>query len=142
MTVIAYKDGLLAADSIALVGNRLIPSEKLIKGATRWYATAGNSKPALRFITDLEAGKTPTLDDDKCTVVYLDKTGCYQFEDHDLAFILPSPWSIGSGAELALGALLAGADAIEACRIAVNHLADCNGPIHYVRFTSDKYLIA
>lgn len=136
MTTIAYRGGILAADSLETLcteagGARKFHCEKIYRkklpdGSTAIIACAGESSPALLFLDWYGTKKKPlkvlidAVADFTCLV--LTKAGLFEYD----AYCRPLPvmlepypfYAIGSGAKAALGAMHAGADAATAVEIA------------------------
>lgn len=133
MTTIAYRDGIMAADTASWDVNgvyfgRARKLHRLADG--RVFGGAGSTSAILRVVAWLNGAEDkPALDDDKPTdvvqaiiatpgpgrvVVYVD-VSLMEVEQHPGEFV-----AIGSGRELALGAMAMGASAAEAVRVATD----------------------
>ena len=150
MTVIAYRDGILACDSAwnddHLLVNSMTKIARLSWGAL--YGAAGDSddRDLIELLTKLGSRIpshaelkvierdinalliTPSFD------VYNIQTGtneAYAFQVH-MPFI-----AIGSGRELAMGAMAAGAGAEEAARIVCGLHGQCRPPIHILKLDDE-----
>lgn len=140
MTTIAYRDGILAADSASWDANgiyfgRTRKIHKLADGSL--LAGAGSNSMLLRVVNWLNHDcDFPDVDPEKETdrfqglliepgrrVFYMDQS-LEQSEFVDLPFV-----AIGSGRELALGAMAMGATAREAVMIACQFDAHSRGPV-------------
>ena len=133
MTSIAYRDGILAADSQTTVeseagGARRFRCEKLYRkttkeGAEAIIATAGESAPALVFLDWYGTGKRPPprlLEGNAdFTCLVLRRDGLWEYDAWCRGDKVLEPfYAIGSGAKAALGAMHMGASAEEAVRVA------------------------
>lgn len=130
MTTIAFKDGILAADSRSTSNyyDRVHRCQKLFRkttkdGAEVIIATAGENAPGLVFVEWYGSGKKPPLklldgDADFCCLV-LTKKGLFEFDKWCHGEEVMDPfYAVGCGATAALGAMHAGATAEQAVEIA------------------------
>lgn len=135
MTTIAYRDGILAADSRVTYGEdsgaRIHSCKKLYRKTVTQgkksfdviIATAGESSPGLLFVDWYGSGK-PIPDtflhlggDFLCLV--LTPSGLFEYDVYCRGEPVSDDfYAIGSGAKAALGAMHCGKSAIEAVRIA------------------------
>lgn len=138
MTTIAYRDGIIAADSRVTYGEdgaaRIHTCKKLFRktiteGKKRFdviIATAGESSPGMVFVDWYGTGK-PVPDiflhlggDFTCLVLRPD--GLFEFDVYCRGDEVLDPfYAIGSGAKAALAAMACGKSAIEAVRIAARY---------------------
>lgn len=159
MTVVAYKDGTIAADSMVGSSNHYAgnvgkiarnSSGDLIgaSGLTAWCS------PVLRWFASGERGKmprhTPKDDQQSASAIIIRRAspGRVYFVECDSA-LAPYPievdpacgFAIGCGREVARGAMYAGASAIDAVKAAI-HLEDgCGGDIHAMRFRGGPVIL-
>lgn len=127
MTTIAYRDGVMAADSRASYGDFVVPAgtRKLFRLKNGSVAAVTGSEPIWRAILNwLDTDRTepqpnPQISDSRGTIIVMNAAGEIEvFED---GFSYPETSSFmayGSGQPVALGALYSGASAEEAVRIA------------------------
>jgi ATP-dependent protease HslVU (ClpYQ) peptidase subunit len=127
MTTIAFKDGILAADSQETHGEMPVFCRKIYRHNHGWMAVAGESMPALVMTAWWQAGhkdeEKPEFADDASFVCLIHDGGQLFVIDRDcvaLRILLEDPrfFAIGTGADLAMGAMAAGAGAAEAVRLA------------------------
>lgn len=127
MTTIAYKNGILAADSQETHGEMPVFSRKLYRHANGWIATAGDSIPSLAMVAWWQDGHKesdrPDYPDDASFICMIWESGGLYVIDRDciaLRILLEDPayFAIGTGADLAMGAMAAGATAERAVSIA------------------------
>jgi ATP-dependent protease HslVU (ClpYQ) peptidase subunit len=139
MTVIAFDGRKLAADTLTHAND--IKMQKVIHKIQALdnglvVSSAGTCSNARAFVewckNDCIKEKYPSLDESfqgiciKSGIVSLfDKTGLLEEN-------LPVPVALGSGRELALGALEAGADAERAVQIAIAYDINCGGPVDVI----------
>ena len=131
MTTIAYKDGVMAADGLVCGSDLRRGSNtkitRLIDGTL--IGCCGSSAAIVRFQRWAHAGfdmaNLPTFDKDHgvaAIVVHPNmKVEVWHSECLEPQSILPPPWgmAMGSGNEVALGAMAMGADARRAIEIAI-----------------------
>lgn len=141
MSVVVYRDGVLAADSKAYGGKyQTSPGLKRkvhrLPDGTRVGVTTCVIGMAERFVQWMEAGADPEgwgadpKPDLRAIIVRPD--GQVFLCDDGLHFSGPietSRYAIGSGAEFALGAMSMGADAVRAVEVACEHDFHSGGPV-------------
>lgn len=124
MTTIAFDGKRLAVDSRTCTGSDTIVNErtkKLFKVGKCWIAMSGNSQNcaiALQWFRDGMPKEKPELQDNFSAYVW-DGQKLVRYE----CALTPMPQNVkiaagGSGIDVALGALAAGADAVQAVKIA------------------------
>lgn len=134
MTTIAYRNGVIAADSRTTLeteggGARMFLCEKLfrktsgITGETVIIATAGESSPGMVFVDWFGSGKDAPdnfiIGEADFTCLVLQKDGLWEYDAWCRGVkILDEFYAIGSGAKAALGALHMGASAVKAVEVA------------------------
>lgn len=136
MTTIAYRDGVLAADSLATWGDaRDGYCRKIERRGRVLAASAGNLSRAQGFLdwfrSGMQGDPPPAGDDDAKSFNYL--------IDPDGWFLMwgPKGWertrgdllTLGSGGEYARGALAMGATPEEAVAVAIQYDTKSGGPI-------------
>lgn len=144
MSVVAYKDGIMAADSRAYGGKyQASPGAKakahrLADGTRVGLVSAVVGLPE-KYLAWLAGGAKPEdwsgdKPDLRCLMVKPD--GAVFLADEGLTFSGPidcQVYAIGSGAEFALGAMAAGASAEEAVRVACRYDPHCGEPVLVLR---------
>jgi 20S proteasome alpha/beta subunit len=142
MTVIAYRDGLLAADTGASRGNtvagRVVKICHAANGALAAAAGgAGFNGRFLRWASQGEAWPCPeakTSDECHDTGIIFRPDGAIELYEPGGMFVLTAPYfAIGSGRDQALGAMFVGADAEAAVRAAIAHDVWTNGDVVSIR---------
>lgn len=136
MTAIAYRDGILAADSVAWGGdNRIIACER--KKITRLkdgslFAAAGRSISIDKVVNSLQEYSSlssikPLEKEDDLIAIWVKKNGIY-LVSHDLYPVLidQSFFCVGGCDQFMWGALYAGATAVQAVELAIKY-TDCAG---------------
>ena len=131
MTVIAIRDGVLAVDSHIgsnwRMGN-VQKSRRLPDGSVA--AGTGNFHVIVAFLSAMEAGgDLPALGGDE--VIQMMPDGSVRYWDSGEAhFEIDAPYhAIGSGAQLAIGAMAMGATAVEAVEVACRYSNTCGLPV-------------
>ena len=149
MSIICFKNNIVAADTSANMGNTVFnDGGKLYKTSKYIIGGVGSTLNVIRFVSSYEhlknewdCGRIPS-DLDKILVegennsfdafvFYKDKVFLWD------TFLTPVPlledyFAIGSGGELALGALAAGADPVTAVEVAIRFNRNCNGKVEWV----------
>lgn len=140
MTTIAFRSGILAADSRVTTdseagGTRIFICQKLYKKTVKInggdaeeviLATAGESAPGELFVEWFGTGKDVTemrdtfvLGEADFEVLVLRQSGLYEVDKYcHLSKVLNPFYAVGSGAKAAMGAMHMGADARKAVEIA------------------------
>ena len=137
MTTIAYRDGILAADSRVTVdseagGARMFLCDKLFRKTIATdsgqedviFATAGDSSAGMVFVDWYGSGKEAPIDlftfaGADFTVLILRKDGLWEFDAWCRGQKVKDKfYAVGSGAKAALGAMHMGADAKRAVAVA------------------------
>lgn len=124
MTTIVYRDGVLAADSLATMGDTKIHGRymKIRRIGDHLVGTAGSVADSENFIIWLKSGDVDVPPPKgNYSALIVDPRG--RVREIENGSVLPVPrgakfFAIGSGAPYALGALYAGATAAEAVKIA------------------------
>lgn len=145
MTVIVWRNGIMAADTLSYIhnGECRMPGEvqkiwRLANGSLLGHAGVRRQAHALmRWVEEGEKGEPP--DTGEVTAILAERGGRLRLfdgkseRDHDdVPF-----YAIGSGAQVALGALYQGATAIQAAQIACLVSPYCGGNIRFERIGGD-----
>jgi ATP-dependent protease HslVU (ClpYQ) peptidase subunit len=131
-TIVAdFKAGTMCADSQWTDGEERGPARKVhrIKGAL--IGLAGDLDGIFAWLKAYRSGAA--LPKCNATAMLLDETGIHTWTALDGWIPMPSPWAIGSGGKLARAAMMAGADAKQAVRIAIQIDASTNGVVRTYR---------
>lgn len=136
MTTIAYRDGVIAADSLISMGDvRAGSVVKIVRVPGGGLAgAAGELGGMYRFLEWAHyGGEETTADFAGCEIDgFLVRPDGTLLVTDSLGGVSPikAPFhAVGSGRELALGAMAAGADAVEAVKIAVRFDTRSGGPV-------------
>lgn len=138
MTVIAFDGRIVAADTLVTSGDRMLHTAitkivPLVKDGEFIVATtSGGCTSGLAMLAWFLSNGTETYPDDgtaRLSILRLDEP----VEVYVGTIAQPTfehyPYTAGSGADLALGAMEAGADAAKAALIACKHCNACGPPI-------------
>lgn len=142
MTTLAYKDGVLASDSMALNRWHILGAKtKIARRGSILFGASGYSSPMCRAFIDWGlrgfVGEPPKLhiDNDTNAVGFI-----FPADDRVIMFTHDGPnefrapfFAFGSGAGYATGAMAAGATPEEAIQIAMQFDIGTNGPTRVVR---------
>ena len=144
MTVIVYKAGVLVCDSGSLVGDTKYKVKKyqVFQEEKTVLVGTGTLSKCLEmfdwFTSKREPKEFPSIPDNMySTMILFNSRGVFEYGgsaypiEHDSPYIA---W--GGGREAALGAMHAGACAIQAALAACTHINGCEPPLHV--FTFDK----
>ncbi len=139
MTIIVYKNGIMAADSGAYFGDTLGSYRRKIKrnDAGDLACASGNSDFCHAFgawFVEGELGDPPTTlnQDDKTQneAMIVRASGRVYFMNNQIIYPTEQDWGVtGSGSTVALGALYAGGDAVKAVKAAIVFDCHCGGDI-------------
>lgn len=135
MTTIAYRKGVMAADSRATYeDDRITKVDKLFRKGKAIIGLAGESEPGLVFLDWYGTGKEPPsclIDGDAdFTALVLTRKGLFEYGKYCRPErVLDDFHAIGSGAKGAMCAMHAGADAKRAVQIVAKVDAGTGGPI-------------
>lgn len=118
MTTIAYRDGVLAADKKASHSGTAYRTTKLWRTKTHAMAVAGDLSVGIRFVEwfkNGQKGKCPLNSSTQMLVMDLESGKCWHWESPGIAMLIEDRFAaLGSGSDLAIGAMSYGASAIEA----------------------------
>jgi len=123
MTTIAFDGNILASDS-RCVGDYIEDSyKKIFKINNKYYGLGGNYSCCLVFIewikNNVMGDEKPKLDDNfGALVVDIKSKKVFYYDDYLIKIPQKSPCAIGSGAVVAMTAMVCGKNAIEAIEIA------------------------
>lgn len=146
MTTIAYKDGILAADTCVTDNGAICgTATKLARAPNGAIAGAsGNLAPCAKFLSwfarDFGMVEKVAKIEGNSAALIIDKDGTVHTLDAGYpAFIINAPFhAIGSGSRIALGAMAAGASAEEAVRIACGIDDGTREPVETLRLNERK----
>lgn len=148
MTIIAYKDGILAADSVSVRGGMRAPimQPKLIRAPDGTITGSAGSGPALHEFrqwviagmnfTNLPAGWDKNSADDLDALILKPDGSLWRMDQKYRLYPLPrNSTCIGDNdaAVFAEGAMAAGMSAPDAVRLAIEHCVYIGGPVQVER---------
>lgn len=135
MTTIAWRDGILAADSRATNGDWMLPGveRKIFPLPNGVAAISGSLAEAFKLLHWVENGQKGPQPGGKVRVVVMTLDGSVRVYEDEYWYDEPGPFgAYGSGFPAALGAMHAGASAAEAVRCAGLVDPNSGGPVHWV----------
>lgn len=158
MTVIAFKDGILACDRCVASGNSEQEADKMfikeVEGKQIIIITKGSLTKSLVMLSWYLDGAKPEhfnfgkysaggAKDDEGGLVIWDGENLIEYEDAPIPIIWKGCpyWAGAWGMDVALGAMFVGANAVDAIRAANHHCAACNFGVNYVDTRSKPYVI-
>ncbi len=142
MTVIVYRDGILAADSLVCSSNTRIGSDKKIYKIKHYLIGAAGDTSVIEDIlhwikNGKDRDKKPTFNSSSSFEGIIINTKTAEVTYIELScseFPVKAPYyAIGIGADFALGAMYKGADAEEAVEAAISLSTACGGAIQVLR---------
>lgn len=138
MTTVAYRDGLMASDSSALVHETHVhPARKIWRVGGGLVGMAGSLVHMPAFVRWLaegaDVGEYPDGDFDAIVVDPSGRVSMYEGAGPEPIVVREKYVAIGSGAPVALGALAAGADARAAVKAAIKHTTGSKAPVRSLR---------
>jgi hypothetical protein len=141
VTVIAYRDGVMVADTEMSIGNVKSRCVKIAKKNGHLIGMCGTECPPLAtFVTafgkkDEEARKL--VKDFKFTALVVTPKGEMQLWDPSMTFetLLTPFYAIGSGGEVAMGAMEMGASSRKAVLVAIKWAPGVSGPMTTLRLS-------
>lgn len=140
MTIIVFRDGVLAADSQITTGGIFdVAIKKIAANKAGWLGgSCGDLGAVSAFAAWIERGNKKLLEfeaEDKFEGILINPLGAVLYvEKHGRKTPMSADYyTLGSGGNVALGALAHGATAIEAVEIAIKLVTSCGGPIHHIR---------
>lgn len=143
MTIIVYRDGILAADSLVSWGPlRVATTQKIIRrgdGALAGGAgAAGDIASFLAWFFEggkLDGGWSAANPDEGFAGIVIEADGrVWQYGRDGRPFGTEAPfYALGCAAPVALGALAMGASAKQAVKVCIDLEAYCGGPVQVLR---------
>jgi ATP-dependent HslUV protease subunit HslV len=138
MTVIAYRDGVMAADTLMLIGGIKQHVRKVLKRRGYLLGVSGSNCPSdaemlAWFFQEPGSLSKPNLPRTKFDMLVVTPDGGIQLWNGGGSFepILTPFYAVGCGAEVALGAMEMGATAVQAARAAIRWSAGVEGRVTF-----------
>lgn len=145
MTVIVYKDGVLAADKQGYLGEMKIIKTKIWRVDHKLIGGAGSSDVIAEVVAWIKAGCNPEKypkmqrESNECSpvlVVQPDGTAqIYERTPYPVVYDKDQPVCLGSGREFARMALHLGKTPVEAVRLTSELCASCGGGVDWLSIT-------
>lgn len=136
MTVIVYRDGVLASDSQVSLGDTYVGScEKIKKTKDGWLAGASGRISSISVFLEWAEERNNEIELKDFNGFLISPEGeVFLVDDDVVLFKVKAPFHAeGAGHEIALGALYMGATAIEAVQAAIKYHNECGGEIQVVK---------
>ncbi len=147
MTTIAFKDGIFAADSQCTGGGVIVGRhEKIRDFPGGWFAGTGCTSDCMKMHRWIVEGEKrdaePKIDDNSMALVIMTNGQVRHLDNCLIFYEIDAPFhALGSGAQIAMGAMAAGATATEAVEIACRFDTGSSGPVQTVRVTASPLKI-
>ena len=139
MTVIAVRDGVMAADSRGTFGQQPYHCGKIYRTRAGIVGMAGESSACLAFAQHFDGVEVPDEHLKGAAALVLCADGIVLYDESVRGELVQEPFfAIGSGAPVALGAMHMGATARQAARAACRWNNDCGLPVVALRLTAAK----
>jgi hypothetical protein len=136
MTIIAYRDGVMAGDGrmSTKTGDIIFEDDtKVFKAGDYLLGVAGDADACEFLIDSVKKGYAPGKY--KCTAMRVDRAGKIEvYEGSGWFPMFKGYGAIGAGDLPALVAMDAGADAVTACKAAIKRNGRCGGKIRTVKW--------
>lgn len=143
MTIIVYKDGILAADSLISDGNLGWGNIKKIAKTKSGYlaGSAGHQSKVIDFLVWAKkedfSTLPPTKHCDNESIIITPKGEIWFYENsHNFVKMKNNFIALGDGAAIAMGAVFMGANAQEAVKAAIAYCITCGGDVRYEKLDS------
>jgi ATP-dependent protease HslVU (ClpYQ) peptidase subunit len=147
MTTVVYRDGILASDSACYAGTTKVHSMKKVWRISGHLVGLAGDVDAINafkkwFAAGADVEKYPIEKKQQLAVIVVTPEGkVFTYEDRDpipLEIIDGEYVAVGSGADVALGAMHAGASAPEAIKAAIAHSAKTDGKIQMITLRPEE----
>lgn len=130
MTVIAVRDGVMAADSRATNGDVPYRCEKIYRIGRQLVGAAGDNNACLAYVRYFRGEKVEPEELKGAHALVLSPGGLFIYEETTAADpVLEEFFAIGCGSDAALGAMQYGASAIQAVDAACRWNVQCGPPV-------------
>lgn len=138
MTTIAYDGISIASDS--QVGGAYLDggNKKVIRAGKSYFGVAGALEDQVAFFAWHRGGEKPKVSDDNFEGIEVRGKSVYWWGSNLVACKIRAPAAIGSGTQFAMGAMLAGATAKEAVKIAAKLDSGTGRSIRSISITHPK----
>lgn len=139
MTTIAYRNGVLAADTLGVYGGNVretTGAQKIMRAKDgSLLALTGDFAVTHTYASQLARGETPApLSKDSGRVIHIAKSGKITVHEDGGSFPLGAKsFAYGSGSDAARGAMLMGANAVTAVRVASKVDIRTGGDVRFLK---------
>ena len=134
MTTIAYDGKYFAVDSQFSEGATKYNGNKMMKYRGGYWSSCGEEvdEPAFQALLDGKVDRVKVHKSSACLFTKKGKSELYYLHPNGYVTVCPVPYAIGSGRELAIGAMAAGKNAMDAVKIAGQYSPYSGGPVKHV----------
>lgn len=133
MTCIAYRDGVIAADTLVIIDDvvKQLNEVKVVKRKGHLFGIAGHLPPLDDVVKWYFSNDRKTFKNHKFTCLVIYPNGDIHECDHqgNEITLQNSFYAIGSGREYAIGAMAVGASALEAVEVAIQWCPTVGGKV-------------
>jgi len=142
MTTIAYRDGLLCADTMAIHSNglKMYVATKVFKVPDGWVSGCGNPRDIAKFVEMYKEGvlEADTFNGEDWEIIKVNTKGKFELWNHELVplSIKGRFYATGSGSSYAMGAMEQGATAYEAVQVSCKYDDGTGGTVTTVKCIS------
>ena len=149
MTIIAYKDGIMAADTQISFGGCTVRAGNKILKIGNWVIGLSGAAVFSKHVLDTFSGHEPAFfapsipktdrmgDEDGVWALAVNReypNVIWRYDRFGDPYIIEGPYmASGAGMDVALGAMFVGASAEDAVRAAIAHCQSCGGDIQVVK---------
>lgn len=131
MTTIACNSTTMSADTQFTAGNISYGGHKIFKGKGYIVAFSGEQQVGIEFVAWLAGGDKPERASEEFEALLLNSEGqIYYYESRYIPILIEEAYmAIGSGSQIALGALLCGRNPKQAVQLACIRDVFSSGPV-------------
>lgn len=144
MTIIVYRDGLLAADTSTWQGSIMVDdnAQKIVRVPSGHLVACAGQLTGITLFRDWAAGgfkdnkRPPEQPEDQFGALVIDTDGIPYSFNHTMQRypVKPTEWAVeGSHVEFLTALMIAGKSAVEAVEIGIKHLAWAGGRVFTMR---------
>ena len=144
MTTVAYRDFSMASDSSCFIGStHILSMRKVWRVGGGLVGCAGDVADIMKFVRWLKDGADeddyPEMESLEAIVIAPTGIARAYENGHSQGMLIRDPYcAIGSGRDVALGAMFAGSDARTAVKAAIRHTGQSKAPVRVFRLKGDK----
>lgn len=139
MTILAFKDGILAADKMAVHSDRAITVTKIFRWHNWLLGVSGDYVKGLEMIEWFKSGRVPSglpsfqRTNDFAPLLAIGPEGILRYEDSVAPMrVEEKTFAVGSGRDYAIAAMHLGLSAVDAVRVASELCNSCGNGIDWL----------